>query len=54
MFRLILQEMGDSGGYYRMGLENNTIVSKLFFKSLPDSCEEDGIRDTENVGKILR
>lgn len=37
-----------------MGLENNTIVSKLFFKSLPDSCEEDGIRDTENVGKILR
>lgn len=37
-----------------MGLENNTIVCKLFFKSLPDSCEEDGIRDTENVGKILR
>lgn len=54
MFRLILQEMGASGGYYRMGLENNTIVCKLFFKSLPDSCEEDGIRDTENVGKILR
>lgn len=54
MFRLILQEMGDSGGYYRMGLENNTIVCKLFFKSLPDSCEEDGIRDTENVDKILR
>lgn len=53
MFRLILHEMGPSGGYYRVRLEKHKYMH-IVLKGFPDGCVEDEVQDTENADKILR